>query len=51
MPAVPILAVVCCAYLMSELSFITWMRFVGWLAVGLVFYVFYGLRRSHLRTA
>ena len=48
-PFVPLLAVLCCGYLMTELPLITWWRFVIWLAIGLVFYFFYGYRHSRLR--
>jgi APA family basic amino acid/polyamine antiporter len=48
-PAVPLLAVVCCGYLMFELPFVTWIRFVVWLAIGLVFYFMYGYSHSRLR--
>jgi APA family basic amino acid/polyamine antiporter len=50
-PFVPILAVVFCAYLMIELPWETWVRFVVWLAAGLVIYLVYGARRSALRNA
>ncbi len=47
-PLVPILAVLSCGYLMMQLPKLTWIRFVVWLAVGLVLYFCYGKRRSHL---
>jgi APA family basic amino acid/polyamine antiporter len=47
-PWVPLLAIVSCGYLMFEQPRITWLRFVIWLAVGLVFYFLYGIRRSKL---
>ena len=50
MPAVPVLAILTCGYLMVELPWVTWVRFVVWLAVGLFFYVIYGMRHSRLRT-
>lgn len=50
-PLVPVLAVVCCVYLMSELPAVTWWRFVIWLAIGLVFYFMYGFKHSRLRQA
>jgi APA family basic amino acid/polyamine antiporter len=49
-PIVPLLAVVCCGYLMLELPAITWWRFVIWLAIGLVFYFLYGFKHSLLRS-
>jgi APA family basic amino acid/polyamine antiporter len=48
-PAVPILGVVSCVYLMLGLPWITWVRFGLWLAIGLVIYFCYGYRRSGLR--
>jgi APA family basic amino acid/polyamine antiporter len=34
---------------MLSLPLETWGRFVGWLAIGLCIYFFYGLRHSKLR--
>lgn len=48
-PVVPLLAVFSCGYLMIELPWETWVRFVIWLAIGLVFYFIYGVRHSALR--
>jgi len=42
-------AVVSCGYLMVQLPWITWVRFVIWLAIGLVLYAMYGFRKSRLR--
>jgi APA family basic amino acid/polyamine antiporter len=50
-PVVPLLAVVSCGYLMAELPWETWLRFIVWLAIGLAVYVFYGASRSKLRQA
>jgi APA family basic amino acid/polyamine antiporter len=46
-PLVPILGVVFCLYLMASLPLVTWIRFVVWLAVGMVIYFSYG--RFHSR--
>ncbi len=48
-PAVPLLAVASCVYLMFELPLVTWVRFIVWLAIGLVFYFVYGFKHSRLR--
>jgi APA family basic amino acid/polyamine antiporter len=47
-PVVPILAVLTCLYLMLNLEGWTWVRFVVWMAVGLVIYAGYGVRHSKL---
>jgi APA family basic amino acid/polyamine antiporter len=47
-PWVPLAAIVCCGYLMFKLPRITWIWFFGWMAVGLVIYLGYGVRRSRL---
>jgi basic amino acid/polyamine antiporter, APA family len=33
-------------FLMTGLPYDTWLRFVGWLVVGILLYVFYGMRHS-----
>jgi len=48
-PLVPILGILCCAYLMLGLPWITWIRFALWLLVGLAVYYSYGFGKSHLR--
>jgi APA family basic amino acid/polyamine antiporter len=50
-PVVPLLAVVSCGYLMLQLPWETWVRFILWLALGLVFYFAYGVRHSALRNS
>ena len=47
-PYVPLLAILCCGYLMFELPAITWIRFFVWMLVGLVLYFLYGIKRSRL---
>jgi len=48
-PIVPIIGVLMCAGLMFSLLVETWFRFVVWLAIGLLIYFFYGVRKSRLR--
>jgi APA family basic amino acid/polyamine antiporter len=48
-PFIPILGILSCLYLMSGLPKDTWMRLLGWMAIGLLIYFFYGLRKSKLR--
>lgn len=48
-PLVPLLAILSCLWLMLNLSVSTWIRFLVWLAIGLVIYVIYGARKSRLR--
>jgi APA family basic amino acid/polyamine antiporter len=47
-PLVPILGIAMCIFLMSGLPALTWIRFVLWLAAGLVIYFLYGIRKSRL---
>jgi len=49
-PVVPILAVLASFYLTLNLPVMTWVRFVVWMAIGLVVYFGYGARRSRLAT-
>ncbi len=43
------IGVLLCLYLISGLPLATYIRFVGWLAVGLVIYLIYGYSHSRLR--
>ncbi len=47
-PLTPLLGIASCAVLMAGLPILTWIRFVLWLATGLVIYFFYGIHRSRL---
>ena len=47
-PVVPILAVLICFYLMLNLTGETWLRFFGWMVIGLLIYFLYGRRHSRL---
>jgi len=45
---IPVLGLLSCLYIMTGLGYINWLRFVIWLAVGLVIYFFYGIKKSKL---
>jgi basic amino acid/polyamine antiporter, APA family len=47
-PLTPLLGIFMCLMLMAGLPLLTWIRFILWLAVGLVIYFLYGMRRSRL---
>ena len=48
-PLVPILGAGICILQMLSLPWETWARLVGWMALGLVIYFTYGIRKSRLR--
>jgi basic amino acid/polyamine antiporter, APA family len=50
-PLFPLLGIAFAVYLMADLPLSTWIRFVVWLAIGVVIYFAYGYRNSRLRTA
>jgi APA family basic amino acid/polyamine antiporter len=45
---IPILGVLSCLYLMLSLPAATWVRFLGWLDIGILIYWFYGRTHSPL---
>lgn len=45
---IPILGFLCCLYLMITIPPASWAVFFGWMAVGLVIYFIYGIRKSKL---
>ncbi|MBI4444411.1 MAG: amino acid permease [Acidobacteria bacterium] len=47
-PVIPLLGIFTCVYLMLSLPWITWIRFLGWLAAGLLIYFLYGRRHSRV---
>jgi basic amino acid/polyamine antiporter, APA family len=49
-PVVPILAALASLYLMLNLPGTTWLRFVIWMAIGLIVYFSYSVRHSRLVT-
>ncbi|MBC7912869.1 MAG: amino acid permease [Pyrinomonadaceae bacterium] len=48
---IPVLGLLSCLYLMTELGYKNWERFLIWLAVGLVIYFSYSYKNSKLNTA
>jgi len=47
---IPVLGLMTCGYLMTQLGWTNWMRFLVWLAIGLVLFFTYGSRHSKLAT-
>jgi basic amino acid/polyamine antiporter, APA family len=47
-PVVPLMELDFPSTLLSSLPPITWIRFIVWMIIGLVIYVFYGKRKSNL---
>jgi basic amino acid/polyamine antiporter, APA family len=45
---IPVLGLFTCGYLMTELGWTNWARFLIWLFIGLVLYFIYGVRHSKL---
>ncbi|GAA0900420.1 amino acid permease [Virgisporangium ochraceum] len=50
-PLLPVLGIAFAIYLMADLPLGTWIRFVVWLALGILIYVLYGYRNSRVRRA
>ncbi len=48
---IPVLGVLTCGYLMTELGWTNWYRFLIWLAIGLMIYFFYSFSHSKLNRA
>lgn len=46
---IPVLGLLTNLYLMTQLGFTNWMRFVIWLFIGLIIYISYSYRKSKLR--
>ncbi|GLY14590.1 amino acid permease [Kineosporia sp. NBRC 101677] len=49
-PVLPLIGIGFSVYLMSTLEWETWIRFLGWMALGLIIYFAYGYRHSRLRS-
>ena len=47
-PLLPIAAILACVWLMLNLTGLTWIRFLIWMAIGIVVYLLYGRRHSVL---
>ena len=45
---IPVLGVMCCTYLMTELGWTNWFRFAIWLIIGMIVYFFYSYSHSKL---
>src|SRR5262249_26076575 len=45
---IPVLGLLTCGYLMTQLGWTNWTRFLIWLVVGLILYFFYGYSHSKL---
>ena len=48
-PVFPLIGSALCIYLMSRLELVTWLRFGGWLLLGLIIYFLYGRNHSRLQ--
>ena len=45
---IPLLGLLCCFYLMTQLELINWIGFGGWMLIGLIIYFTYSRKRSKL---
>ncbi len=45
---IPVLGLMSCFYLMTELGTTNWIRFIAWLVIGLVIYFSYSIKKSKL---
>ncbi len=48
---IPVLGLLSCFYLMTELGYVNWLRFLIWLAIGLVVYFTYSRKHSKLKAS
>lgn len=49
-PVTPVLTILICGWIVIKLPVLTWMVFLGWLAVVVAFYLVYGRRHAALNT-
>jgi basic amino acid/polyamine antiporter, APA family len=47
-PVLPVLSIIACVWLMLNLTGLTWIRFLIWMAIGVLVYFAYGRRHSML---
>jgi len=47
-PLIPLLGILSCGYLMLNLPWITWVRFIVWMLLGLIVYILYGYSHSKI---
>ncbi|KMO71193.1 putative amino acid permease YhdG [Mycolicibacterium chlorophenolicum] len=45
-PVLPVLSIIACVWLMLNLTGLTWIRFLIWMAIGVAVYFLYGRRHS-----
>ena len=50
-PVVATLGIITCGAMIYGLGWTNWLRLAGWLAIGMVFYIFYGRKHSHVQKA
>jgi APA family basic amino acid/polyamine antiporter len=50
LPVIGVAAILACLWLMLNLTILTWLRFLAWMAIGVVLYFVYGRRHSLLGT-
>ncbi len=46
---IPVLGLLSCFYLITELGLTNWLRFIVWLVIGMVIYFTYGIKNSKLK--
>jgi hypothetical protein len=45
---IPLMGVITCLYLLTGMTKSNWTWFIAWLVLGVIFYLMYGYRKSHL---